>query len=216
MHAHTHPHTAILSSCYFPPVQWVSKLLLHKKAIIDHHEYFVKQTYRTRFTILGANKPISLTIPVKKTDGNKTKMKDVLIDYDTRWQHNHIRSVENAYQSSPFFEYTWEELKNILTREEKFLIDLNEKLLACILDFINVEKNYTYSEKYIELSGENMDYRDIINPKKSLSNDPLFKAAPYMQVFQENRTCIPNLSILDLLFNEGPQSRLNLLQCLVD
>lgn len=205
-------NTAVLPSCYFPPVQWLSKLLLYSEIAIDPYEYFIKQTYRNRCMILGANKPINLTVPVKKVDGNKTRMKDVRIDYDTRWQHNHIRSIESAYQSAPFFEYTWDEIRIVLTKKEKFLVDLNEKLVACILEYVDIDVNYRYSKQYVEPEKHLADYRNMISPKKNLAEDPSFIPEPYMQVFNDRKKFVPNLSILDLLFNEGPQARMVLLK----
>jgi len=205
---------AILPSCYFPPIQWISKLLLYENCSVDIHEHYVKQTYRNRCIIAGANKPEPLTIPVKKPDGNKTIMKDILIDYDTRWQHNHIRSIESAYNGAPFFEFTWPEINNALQKHFKWLIDLNQYLLDIILDFIDIENNIRYTNQYYEhFTTGDADYRHFISPKTQ-SNDPNFTPTPYYQVFDEKYGFVPGLSIIDMLFNEGPQCRMHILASL--
>ncbi len=197
---------AIVNTAYLAPVQYYSKFLLYDEIYIEQFDSYSKQTYRNRCRILGANGPLNLTIPVIKGSGKKTQTKDIRIDYATAWQKNHWRSIFSAYNSSPFFEFFAEDFAPLYDKKETFLIDFNHKLHQIISEHIelDIETHYTSSfEK--KFNGD--DYRNIISPKKPYQqNDPSFKPAAYTQTFDEKFDFIPNLSIIDLLFNKGPES----------
>src|SRR6056297_2606480 len=193
----------LLSTAYLPPLQYFSKLIKYDEIFIEAHENFIKQTYRNRCNIYGANGLLALSIPVKKNN-TKTKIKDITIDYDTNWRKMHWKSIESAYRSSAFFEFYADYLVPFYHKKYQFLIDFNQDLLKMLADQLEINMNIAYTEKYFFPEDTLFDdFRDIIHPKKKLE-DPNFKAVEYFQVFSEKHGFIPNLSIIDLLFNLGP------------
>lgn len=197
---------AILSTAYFPPVQYVTKFILHKEVICDYHETYLKQSYRNRCTILGANGALDLTIPVIKPNGNNTKTKDIQIEYVTNWQQLHWRAIVSAYNQSPFFEILQNEFEPCFNKEIKFLIDWNELLLNQVAQSVELKLKFQKSKEFIEMDESPYDFRNCISPKTRLQKpDGNFFPKPYHQVFSSKYDFIPNLSIIDLLFNEGPQ-----------
>ena len=195
--------TILLSTSYLGPVQYFSKFLLGGKLIIEKHDNFIKQTYRNRCTIYGANGPLSLTVPVLRGSFHKTPVKSLRIDYSKKWQIEHWRAIESAYRSAPFFEYYSEEIWESYQKQPELLIQLNTELLETIFRLIGISPDYSFSTQYIS-SGE-FDYRTAIRPKQALP-DPSFKSAFYHQVFEDRFGFIENLSMLDLLFNMGPEA----------
>lgn len=195
----------ILSTAYLAPVQYYSKLLNYGEVLIEIYENYPKQTYRNRCNIYGANGLLSLSIPVKKIQ-TKTKTKDIKIDYVTNWQKLHWKSIESAYRSSPYFEYYADELLPFYTRKIDFLIDYNTALQKIIIELIGFNAKITLTNNYvITTESECDDFREIINPKKEYY-DNHFKPIEYIQVFANKSSFIPNLSIIDLLFNVGPDT----------
>lgn len=198
--------TALLSIAYLPPVQYITKFIAHKRVYIEMHENFQKQSYRNRCVIYGANGPLTLVIPVNKKRGRKNLITDIRIDYDADWQNIHWKSLVSAYQNSPFFQFYKDELNQLLFNREKFLVDFNLNLLNHINRLLNLNETYSLSEDYLSDS-EVHDYRHSINPKKRLQRpDRSFQPVKYQQVFNEKFGFIPNLSVVDLIFNEGPNS----------
>ena len=198
--------TALLSVAYLPPIQYITKLLAHEHVYIEMHENFQKQSYRNRCVIYGANGPLTLVIPVNKKRGRKNIISDIRIDYDSDWQNIHWKSLVSAYQNSPFFEFYKDEINQLLFNREKFLVDFNLILLNHIIRLLNLKRDYLLSEDY-QSDSEVYDYRQSINPKKRLQRpDRSFQPVRYQQVFIEKFGFIPNLSVVDLIFNEGPDS----------
>ena len=195
---------AILSSAYFPPIQYVSKVLSYETVLIEAHENFSKQSYRNRCEILSSNGKQTLSIPVIKQSGSKQNIKDIKIDYTEDWQSIHLKSIQAAYFSSPFFEYYIDAFIPYFKKEFTYLFDLNLQVLDTLLTELQIEKKVILSESFQnELSYD--DYRNSIHPKlKFRSTDKMYKDTEYIQVFSEKFEFIPNLSILDLIFNEGP------------
>ncbi len=195
----------ILSTAYLPPLQYFSKLIKYDEVLIEAHENFIKQTYRNRCNIYGANGLLTLSVPVKKTS-TKTKIKDLYIDYDTNWRKLHWKSIESAYRSSPFFEFYADYFEPFYHKKYQFLIDFNHDLIETIADQLEIDLSIRYTEKYMhgeEVGGD--DFREVIHPKKEL-DDSDFVSKEYFQVFAEKHHFIPNLSIIDLLFNTGPEA----------
>jgi len=194
----------LLSSAYLAPIQYYTKLLFYDEVFIEMHENYPKQTYRNRCKIYGANGELSLSIPVKK-DAVKVKTKDIVIDYDTNWRKLHWKSIESAYRSSPFFEFYQDDLIPFYEKTYKYLVDFNMELQIMILEHLEMEVNIKNTKEFISNIDQVDDFRESIVPKKSLS-DESFHMYEYTQVFQEKHGFIPNLSIIDLLFNEGPNA----------
>jgi hypothetical protein len=198
----------ILSTAYLPNIQYFSKILTCEKLCIEVQENFQKQSYRNRATILGANGPLDLIIPVVKPDGNHTPISAVLIDYSVPWQRVHWKAIVSAYKNSPYFEIFEHELNPLYCSQEKFLLDWNILIINQLIAISGVQKKYTFSEKFEPETILNYcDYRNSIHPKKRMRrNDPHFEPVAYFQVFSDKFNFIQNLSFIDLLFNEGPQA----------
>ncbi|MDD3773020.1 MAG: WbqC family protein [Weeksellaceae bacterium] len=185
---------------YFGPLSYFGKLIATENFSFEIHENFPKQTYRNRCHIQAANGKLRLVIPIAH-DGSR-KIKDIRISTDCNWQKEHFKSLVSAYKSSPYFEFYEEELAAVYEKKEKFLIDFNLNTLAFIQSKLKFELNFNLTENYQEIEEEN-DFRNYFNSKiePEKNNFP-----SYMQVFDERFDFMPDLSILDILCNEGPKS----------
>ncbi|MFA6261824.1 MAG: WbqC family protein [Bacteroidia bacterium] len=190
---------AILSLHYLPCIDWFM-VFLNQETIIDIHEHYLKQSYRNRCVILSANGPLALTVPVKKKT-QKQPMATLEIEYDFDWQKQHWESIRSAYNSSPYFLYYQDYFEKMYSTKPKCLIEWNMKLIETVLQCIKVECTMHFSTQY--LKQENNDFRERIHPKR----EHIFVHPLYMQVFAEKYPFHNNLSVLDLLFNKGPESR---------
>ncbi|WP_411273428.1 WbqC family protein [Daejeonella sp.] len=194
---------AIFPLFYLPPIEYFSEIVSHKDHIlIENAEHFEKQSYRNRASIHSPNGKLDLVIPVVKGSKNHTKVKDVKISYDFDWQRLHIMSLQTSYRSSAYFEYYEDDLMPFYQKKWDFLFDYNEEFFNLFLSFMKLSVSYGYSNDFVKEYSENLDFRSTIHPKRS--SKPQFKS--YFQVFDERNGFIPNLSIADLLFNQGPQS----------
>jgi hypothetical protein len=181
--------------------------------VLEQHEHYVKQTYRNRCLIYSANGILPLTVPVAKTPGVKMPIRDVRIDYSEPWQRAHWRAIEAAYRSSAFFAYYADDFRPFYERKEKFLFDLNEQILRLTLDLAGLNVAITYTGKFeagdltsVTSHDKCIDARYRITPKLLFSDDKKFKPHHYYQVFLSRNSFAANLSILDLLCNEGNNS----------
>ncbi len=192
---------------YNAPVSYYALLISSsEKVIIEQYDHYSKQTYRNRCRILGANGPIDLVVPVVKNHGKKTLMRDLRIAYDTMWQKDHWRSIVSAYGSSPFFELMEDAFSRFYHRKETFLVDLNLGLMHAALDQLQVKPCIEKSARF-SCSAPGTDPREAIHPKRAFRHSEIdFQPVIYHQVFSEKHGFVPDLSILDLLFNEGPNA----------
>jgi hypothetical protein len=197
----------IFSSLYNAPVSYYAVLFRNRDEVtIEQFDHYTKQTYRNRCRILGANGIIDLVIPVVKVHGRKVLMKDVQIDYDTSWHKNHWKSIISAYASAPFFEFMEDSFSNFYDKRYTFLADLNMELLMSALDLLQITANISQSIYYLPIDRKK-DTREAIHPKRTFYHaDYAFQAVEYHQVFSDRHSFKADLSILDLLFNEGPNA----------
>lgn len=202
-----HARNALLSTTYLGPVQFYTKFLLYEEVLIETLENYQKQSYRNRCIILSANGKLPLTIPVSK-DQPKVLTRDIRIDNKLEWQKNHWTSIESAYSASPFFEFFMDEFLPFYNRRYEFLLDFNLELQEMLLRHLEIDTPYKLTQAYqSESPADTDDYRDAIHPKKRMKReDFLFRPAFYYQVFRDRYGFVPNLSIIDLLFNEGPNA----------
>jgi len=192
----------VYSTAYLPPIAYWYFLSKDENPVIDIYEHFVKQTYRNRCEIYGANGKLSLTIPLVK-ENEHTPIKNRKISYAENWQKNHWKSIESAYRSSPYFEYYEQEFYDFFHKKDfELLVDFNTALMQKIMEILELSVPLKFSEKYIENVNTEEDLR-LLTPKKELK---ILVFPRYIQVFENKKGFIPNLSILDLLCNEGPQS----------
>lgn len=201
--------TVCLSSAYLAPIAYYSKLYAYSHAIIEQHDHYVKQTYRNRCVIATANGPLALTIPTESNAGAKCIMRDVRISDHGNWRHLHWNALESAYRQSPFYEYYADDFRPFYEKHYTFLFDFNEELCQLVCSLIGFAPHIIRSAEYISAySSETDDFRELIHPKCDFRTDRDFHAHPYYQVFNQRHGFLPNLSIVDLLFNMGPESLL--------
>ncbi|NQU35175.1 MAG: WbqC family protein [Bacteroidetes bacterium] len=199
----------LLSTAYLPPIEYMALIAHSKNVIIEKEESYPKQTYRNRCRIMTANGILNLTIPVLKTNGNNTKTKDIIVLNNDRWFINHWRAMCSAYSGSPFFLYYKDDIEHFFTGEYDNLLIFNTTLLNKICEIIGLDFNVLYSDSFLVPDIENydnmrLDYRYSISPKIE-SNPVIFEH--YTLVFSNKFSFTPNLSILDLLFNLGPETK---------
>ncbi len=194
---------AIFPMFYLPPVAWFTELLPHKNnLLIEQKEHFPKQTYRNRAQIYSPDGALTLVVPVVKGSKNHTKIRDVKICYDFNWQRLQWMSLQTYYRSSAYFEFY--EADFVPFFEDKkfdFLFDLNEAMLQLLFKLLKMKVEINYTDEYEkDFAGD--DYRQSINPKQEYG----FQQKPYFQVFDNRQGFLKNLSIVDLLFNQGPNA----------
>jgi len=201
-------NTAILPLFYLPPVGYFSLLQkLGEDFLIEKHEHLAKQTYRNRASIYSPNGKLDITVPVVKGAKTHTKMKDVRISYDFNWQRLHWLSLESCYRSSAYFEFYEDELSRFYTNKFEFLFDYNLELLEWLNKKLKLNKSFEVTGEYFDDIKPEFDFRSAMNPKKQ---EDIVNNKSYYQVFEDKHQFLPNLSIVDLLFNQGPQARLYL------
>ncbi|GAA4087589.1 WbqC family protein [Mucilaginibacter panaciglaebae] len=194
---------AVLPLFYLPPVAYFTAFKHHRPDIlIEREEHFPKQTYRNRANIYSPDGVLSLTVPVVKGSKMHTRVKDVKISYDFNWQRLHWMSLETCYRRSAYFEYYEDDFAPFYQKHFTYLFDYNEALLQMILKFIKLPLELQYTETYEAQYPKRKDLRDTISAKKDYD----MQQKPYFQVFEERNGFIKNLSIVDLLFNQGPQT----------
>lgn len=195
---------ALFSTAYFPPISYVAAMLDKQVVVVEQYETFPKQTYRNRAVVATANGLLSLTVPVVRINGNHTYTKDMAICYNENWAVKHWRAIESAYNSSPYFLYYKDEVEAILNKQYIDLVDLNMDILSFVFKKLKVAKDIMLSTDFVlaEDVATIEDYRNRFSPK----NKEILQLPPYDQVFEDRYGFQSDISILDLLFNLGPDS----------
>lgn len=196
----------LLSTAYFPPISWMALAMKNEGIMIDLHETYSKQSYRNRFQIATANGIMALSVPVKKPQGNHTNSGNITLESSQNWQQVHWKSILAAYQSSPFFLYYKDDIEALFKSKYDSLHQMNIIIITKLASLIGFQIDIKYTEDFIPLNQSPEDYRFSIHPK--LKNN--FTLAAYEQVFDEKNGFYEDLSVLDLLFNLGPEALLYL------
>ena len=199
----------IIYPTYFASIIQYAALVNENKILFEVEDSYQKQTYRNRCYIYGANGRQLLTVPVIHSKNQRNyKTKDIRIDYSSDWQKLHIRSLQSAYRSSPFYEFYEDDVLVVFDKKHNYLLDLNLDVFRVVKECLELGISYRKTIEYQDSIFQEEDYRYLVNPK----NDQKYDLKKYTQVFDDKHGYISNLSILDLLFNEGP----NALQYLED
>lgn len=188
---------ALFSPAYLPPLDYCHALIQHKDVGIEYQESYRKQTYRNRCYIDSPNGALALSVPI--VHGSSKKIKDIQISYRQNWVSEHLQALDTAYGKAPFYEVLRPELKNILQQQIPTLIELNHILLKQILQWLRINTSLIPTTMW-QREPTVPDYREAFHPKKKAS----WQCAPYRQMFDHKHGFLPNLSVIDLLCNEGP------------
>ena len=203
-------HPTLFSTAFFAPVQYYWHWHQCEQPTLEACEHYIKQTWRNRCVIGTANGPMTLSLPVE-SNTEKTRIRDVRLSDHGNWQHRHWNSIESAYNSSPFFEFYADDLRPFFEKKSAYLFDFNEDIRMIMCELLEIPKTSQVTTTFLqegEIPDEWVDFRNSIHPKKFV--DPIFISEPYYQVFDRKFGFQPNLSILDLLFNMGPEAILYL------
>lgn len=192
----------LIHPTYFPNIAHFSAMAQAQEVTFEWGDNFVKQTYRNRTYIYGANGKLLLNIPVIYSQNERQLYKYVRVFHGENWQVQHWKSLESAYRTSPFFEFYEDELKPLFFEEVVYLLDFNLKCFKAICDCLQLDITPLKTQSFEKEINDKTDYRYLVNAKKQ----PDFRFKPYTQVFTDKYGFISNLSILDLLFNEGPNT----------
>lgn len=195
----------LLHPSYFGPIsQWVA-FANADKVIFENEDNYQKQTYRNRMYIYDANGKLTLNIPIRhssalglNTKGHQ-KYKDVQIENEFDWQTQHWRAFKASYQTSPFFEFYEDELHPLYHKKYKFLMDYNYDCMKFVAESLQIDWEFNKTEEFILKPEDKENYRNLVNAK----SDHGFRNTEYTQVFDSKAGFLPNLCILDLIFNEG-------------
>lgn len=192
--------TALFHPSYFPSISHFASMVQCDEIVFEMDDNFQKQTNRNRTYIYSPNGVQLLNIPVKHSKQTHQKTKDVKIENDFNWQKQHFKSLEAAYRSSPFFEYFEDEIVPIFEKKQHFLMDLNFETMEFVAKCLRMKLNYSKTTEYFKEIDSNLitDYRYLIDGKKDQ-----IVLEPYPQVFGDKHGFLNNLSVLDLIFNEG-------------
>lgn len=187
---------------YFSPISQYSEIVKSDKVVFEMEDNFQKQSYRNRCYIYNSSGKQLLTIPVKHLDFNsRKKTKDTLVENDFPWQDQHFKSLKIAYRTSPFFDFLEDDIAPIFHKKYKYLQDVNIDTFLFITDALQLNSTFTKTSEYQTENVKN-DFRLLADrkhqPEKLVDN--------YIQMFDDKHGFINNLSILDLLFMEGPNA----------
>ena len=192
----------LVSTAYLPPIEYFSLISKAEEVSIEREENYVKQSYRNRCYLLSAHGRQLLSVPIYLGSQHKTPVKDVRIDYSKRWQQVHLRTMTASYSSSPYFEFYFENLEKVLSKKNDFLLDLNMELTETVLEILKMKTKISFSTSFEPPGETENDFRYKITPKE----ESQFSVKEYLQVFNNGSGFVHGLSILDLIFNMGPEA----------
>jgi len=194
--------TALIELHYLPCIALFSAVADCDEVVVEKYEHYEKQSFRNRCHIKGPHQVETLIVPVTRKHG-KALIREVKLDYGQKWLNNHWRTIKTGYGKAPFFEYYAPDLHDILFKKPVFLYDLNLQLMTLCLKWLKKEAALKETLVYEKKTAAGIiDLRGVINPKKEDGCNRIYKSIEYQQVFGSK--FVPNLSLTDLIFNQGP------------
>ena len=194
----------VLPCCYLAPVSHYRAYNRADEVQLEVCDHFVKQTLRNRCWIDSPNGPLALTVPVVKTEG-KALVRDIRISDHGNWRHQHWVALESSYRQSPFFEYYADDFAPFYEKKWDFLADYNEELMSLVASLLDIEKPVTRTKALSPLPLWGSASLPLHRRFKEFPQRGSGEEAPYYQMFASRHGFLPDLSIVDLLFNEGPE-----------
>lgn len=191
----------IYSTNYFGSIPYFQSIAKRNEIVIDVHEHYKKQTWRNRTQILESNGPMYLSVPVARPNGSKTPVENIQITDDSNWRKDHWKALQSSYKHAPYFFYYGLQIKELIYQEEEQLHLFNLKILKQLLTWLDLEIDISFTKKYIAPESPE-DFRVSLDTKQFDIDQK-----SYIQVFSDKYPFYPNLSIIDLLMNEGPLAR---------
>ena len=175
----------LLAISYFSPIYFYKQLTNCPVVYIENDENYLKQTYRNRCEIYAANGKLSLSIPVQKLSNQKTNIRDIKISYEINWQKQHLKSIESAYSSSPFYEFYMDDFLDFFIKNTEFLFDLNLKIIETVNKILNISPIIRFSDNFVfDTNNHFQDFRNLISPKnESYNASTSINFDEYKQVF---------------------------------
>lgn len=195
----------LIHPTYFPNVAHFVAMLQSDRIIFEVCDNYQKQTYRNRTSIYGANGKLDLNIPVIYSQKNRQTTSEILIYNEEQWQVQHLKSLESAYRTSPFYEFYIDDLIHLFEKPYTHLMEFNFDCLKAIFECLQLPFEYSKTTGF-ELAPEAKDARELAISRKEVQQS----FSKYAQVFDNKHGFIQNLSILDLLFHEGTNTELYL------
>ncbi len=195
----------LIHPTYFPNLAHFVAMVNADVVSFEVCDNYQKQTHRNRTEIYGANGKLALTVPVSYSQNNRQLYKDVTIANDGIWQIQHLKSLQSAYSMSPFFEFYIDDLMPLFDKEFKFILDFNLNCFEVLKDSLQLDISTNKTQTFEKEPNDKSDFRPLVNRNYKANS-----FQPYTQVFTEKHGFMANLSILDLLFNEGPNAELYL------
>ena len=193
---------ALFIPTYFGPISQYSEIINTDEVLFEVHDNFQKQSFRNRCYIFNTNGKQLLNIPVKHPNSSSRKQtKDTLVENATHWQDQHFKSLKTAYRNSPFFEFYVDDLANIFEKKYTYLQDINIDTFLFVSEALQISSNFKKTTSY-NTALENYDFRNLA----AIKNQTKICNKSYIQMFDDTHGFLPNLSILDLLFMEGPNA----------
>lgn len=196
--------SVLIESHYLPCLEYFTATLAHDAIVQEVHENYQKQSYRNRCRILSAGGVLELSIPISKT-GSKVKISETKVDYGQKWVKDHWRTIRTAYGNAPFFEHFGGYFEQIYQKRYTYLLDLNTAFLELSWQLLGSKKSLLESDHFRPIGTDDLlDLRSKIHPKNTPESQHFYKPCNYNQIF--GRKFVGNLSIIDLLFCEGPNA----------